>query len=100
MASIPSISAVSTSIANSTRSRREAQLLEQTAPGRVLAGQRLNDPGQLRPVQVEQRTRDQLRDPSATGWDRGLALHQRPFVHRLHQMHRTVGEQGPSKPVT
>ena len=43
----------------------ERDRLEQRAPARVLAGERLDDPGQLREEQVDERPRDELGDPAA-----------------------------------
>ena len=43
----------------------ERQPLQQGAAGRVLAAERLDEAGQLRPVQVEQRAGHQLGDPAA-----------------------------------
>ena len=45
----------------------ERQPLQQVAAGGVLAGERLDEAGQLRPVQVQQRPGDQLGDASAAG---------------------------------
>ena len=58
----------------------ERQALQQRAAGGVLAGERLHEAGELRPVQVEQRTRDQLGDATAApGVDRGC---RRPAAGR------------------
>ena len=43
----------------------ERDLLEQRPPPGVLAGERLDQPGQLREEEVDQRPRDELRDPAA-----------------------------------
>src|SRR5690606_16058369 len=68
---------------------REGQLLQQRAAGRVLAAERLDEAGQLRPVHVEQGARHQLGDPAALpgGGAEGTV------VHGLDQLHVRFGEQ-------
>ena len=59
----------------------ERHRLEQRAPARVLAGERLHEPGEVREQRGEQRPGHELGDPPATG---GLAV-ERPPVVALHE---------------
>ena len=45
--------------------REERDRLEQRATPGVLAGERLDEPRQLREEEVDERARDELRDPAA-----------------------------------
>ncbi len=50
--------------------RDERDAFEHFAPSRVLTGERLDETGQLGPVHIEQRTRDEFGDPAtAVGFD-------------------------------
>lgn len=79
---------------------REREPFEQGAAGRVLTAERLDETGEFRPVQVEQRAGDQLGDPAAAGRDDGAVPRraarghlQRPVVHGLDQLDVRFGEQ-------
>ena len=67
----------------------EAELLEDPAVRRRLAGQGLAHPGELREEQLEHGSGHQLGDPPAAG---GVAV-QRPGVEPLHQCHVVGREQ-------
>ncbi len=73
---------------------REGQALQQGAAGRVLTAQRLDETGQLRPVEIEQRPGDQFGDAAALTCAGALAADlQRTVVHRLDEMDVRVGQQ-------
>ena len=71
----------------------ERQRLEQRATTGVLAGERLHQSGQLGAVQPEQRTGDQLGDPTAVLLDAAVVADDRPLVEPLHQLHLGAGQQ-------
>ena len=75
----------------------ERQPLQQRAPGRVLAAQRLDEAGQPRPVQVQQRARDQLGDPAAAG--RGCRRSGRSYIALTSCTPGSVSS-GPTMPET
>ena len=77
---------------------REGQPFQQRAAGRVLAAERLDEAGQLRPVQVEQRAGHQFGDPAAAG--RPPCRRQRAVVHRLDELHAGSVSSGPTIPET
>ena len=72
----------------------EAELLEDPAVGRRLAGQRLAHPGELGEEQLEHGAGHQLGDPAAAG---GLAV-QGAGVEALDQGHVVGGQQRPEQP--
>ena len=77
---------------------RERQPLEQAAACRVLPGERLDHPRELRPVEVEQRACDELGDPPAAGPRDKVALHEGTVVHGLHQRDARIGEGRAEQP--
>ncbi len=74
----------------------ERQLFQQGPPACELTGQRLHQPGELWPVQVEQGARDEFGDPAATAGQQPPG--QRPVVGRLDVGHRALGQQRPEQP--
>ena len=72
----------------------EAELLEDPAVGRRLAGQGLAHPGELGEEQLEHRAGDQFGDPPAAG----RVTVQRAGVEALHERHVLGGEQRPEQP--
>ncbi len=74
----------------------ERQPLEQDAAAGELARERLHQPGQRRPVHVEQGARDEFGNPPTTAGQQ--AARQRPVVGRLDIGHLPLGQQGPQQP--
>ena len=61
----------------------ERQRLEQAPPPGVFAGERLDQAGEFRKEEVDERSRDQLGDPSSSALLEKSALHYRPAVVAL-----------------
>ena len=78
--------------------RHERHALEQGAATGVLTGEGLDEAGQVRPVQVEQRARHQLGHPAAARREDGLTGLQRAVVERLDEARRRAGQQRADHP--
>ena len=76
----------------------ERHLLQGRAAAGVLAAQRLDEPGQLRPQRVEQRAGGQLGDPAAAGGLHRAVDLERPGVAALHVGDLRVGQQRAEQP--
>ena len=77
----------------------ERDRLEQRPAARVLAGQRLDHPRQLRVEQVDQRPRDELGDAAAAALLEHAALDDRALVVALDVLQPRLVEQRPERPV-
>src|SRR6266480_981543 len=77
----------------------ERHRLEQSASTGVLARQRLDQPGQLGEEQVDERSRDELRDPAAAALLELAALDDRALVVALDVLEARLVKQRPERPV-
>ena len=73
--------------------------LEQAAAPGVLAGERLDEPGEVRVEEVDQGPRDQLGDPAAAALAKHPALHDRALVVALDVLDARLNEQRAERPV-
>ncbi len=78
--------------------RDERNLLQQVPPARVLTGQRLDEPGQLRPQRAQQGPGGQFGHPAAAGRHQSLGGGQRPVVEPLDVADRRVGQERAQQP--
>ena len=72
--------------------------LEQLAARGELAGERLHEPGQLRPGEVEERAGDELAHPAAAVDVDGAVTDQRPVVEALDEGDAGIVEQRAEQP--
>src|SRR5207248_11136717 len=77
----------------------EGQPLQQLAAARVLAGQRLQQPRELRIEEVDHRARRELGDAAAAGGLLLAAEAQWAAVEALHVADPGIGQQRPDGPV-
>src|SRR6266511_3894224 len=70
-----------------------------STPSRVLAGERLHEPGQIRPEQVDHRPGEQLGDAAAAAGVGDLAVAQGPLIEGLDVLDGLVGQQRPVQAV-
>ena len=77
----------------------ERDRLEQRPAARVLAGQRLDHPRQLRVEEVDERSGDELRDPAAAALLEDAALDDRALVVALDVLQPRLVEERPERPV-
>src|SRR5207244_2595220 len=77
----------------------EGDRLEQRAAAGVLAGQRLDEAGQLREEEVDQRPRDKLRDAATAAFLEDAALDDGPLVVALDVLQPRLVEERPQGPV-
>lgn len=64
----------------------ERKSLEQHASCGVFPRERLDDTSKFRPMEVEQRSRNQLGDAPTTSWHRLTVAHEGPFVDSFNQL--------------
>src|SRR5450759_2808390 len=73
----------------------ERDRLEERPAARVLPGERLDEAGQLRVEEVDQRPRDELRDPAAAALLEGAAFHDRSLVVALDVLQTWLRKERP-----
>src|SRR5450759_43172 len=77
----------------------ERDALEDLPPAGVLARERLHEPGELRPEQVQHRARGELGHAPSARRPQDAAVLERPLVERLDVADLRLGEQRPNEPV-